>query len=163
MSAASYVRQQARRVEVAARARRTRPSDRRDLPAGHQLYVYWGGMPGECGAECSCGLAFDGFDRLGEAVNLVDRHIAICRGARPDHAARAVDIRNCFPDAPRGGRPVHTGSERKTPSMSMAVRICGYYETGRKDMTPRQRRRAYKKYRRAERRRAELAELGGAA
>jgi hypothetical protein len=32
--------------------------------------------PGQCGAECSCGTYFDGFETLAEADALLDRHIA---------------------------------------------------------------------------------------
>lgn len=35
-----------------------------------------GGAPGECSAECACGVTFDGFDSIAEAAALLDRHIA---------------------------------------------------------------------------------------
>ncbi|MEV4846104.1 hypothetical protein AB0K20_23165 [Micromonospora matsumotoense] len=34
------------------------------------------GSPGEWSAECACGVTFAGFDTLGEAVAVLDRHIA---------------------------------------------------------------------------------------
>lgn len=35
-----------------------------------------GGVPGGCGAECACGVTFDGFDTLAEATEFLSRHIA---------------------------------------------------------------------------------------
>ncbi|PZG05800.1 hypothetical protein C1I95_32475 [Micromonospora craterilacus] len=49
-----------------------------DEQAGpHRMAAGWKGEPGECGAECACGVTYDGFDSLGAASELLDRHIAI--------------------------------------------------------------------------------------
>jgi hypothetical protein len=46
-------------------------------PAEHHQSGGWKSTaPGTCGAECACGVTFDGFDTLAEAVELVERHIA---------------------------------------------------------------------------------------
>lgn len=42
----------------------------------HRFASGWAGVPGECGAQCSCDTYFDGFDSLAEADVLLDRHIA---------------------------------------------------------------------------------------
>jgi hypothetical protein len=44
-------------------------------PVEHRQVAGWKGGPGECGAECSCGETYDGFDSLGAACELLDRHI----------------------------------------------------------------------------------------
>jgi len=36
----------------------------------------WGGVPGECGVECACGVTYDGFDTLAEAYELLALHTA---------------------------------------------------------------------------------------
>lgn len=47
------------------------------------------GGPGECSAVCACGVTFDGFDTLGEAVAVLDRHIA---NPEPDTLADAAPV-----------------------------------------------------------------------
>lgn len=42
----------------------------------HRMVRGWKGEPGECGAECACGVTYDGFDSLGRASELLDGHIA---------------------------------------------------------------------------------------
>lgn len=50
----------------------------------HGLTRFWkGDDPGSCGAECECGVSFDGFDTLAEATGLINDHIATETGARP--------------------------------------------------------------------------------
>lgn len=47
-------------------------------PVVHRGDSFWkGDEPGSCGASCVCGTTFDGFDSLGEASDLVDRHIEV--------------------------------------------------------------------------------------
>jgi hypothetical protein len=47
----------------------------------HRFAGGWKGTdPGSCGAECSCGDTYDGFDSLAEASELIDRHIARANG-----------------------------------------------------------------------------------
>jgi hypothetical protein len=41
----------------------------------HQHNAGWSGGPGECVAQCTCGLTFDGFDTLAEAQAQLDDHI----------------------------------------------------------------------------------------
>ncbi|WP_319460058.1 hypothetical protein [Micromonospora sp. RTP1Z1] len=41
-----------------------------------------GGAPGECSAECACGVTFDGFDTIAEASALLDDHIAKATGVQ---------------------------------------------------------------------------------
>lgn len=36
----------------------------------------WGGVPGQCGVECVCGVTFDGFDSVAEAAALLEDHVA---------------------------------------------------------------------------------------
>lgn len=80
-------------------ARQTRVSDRVDVNQlrPHYVSAFWGGIPGECGAECGCGVTYDGFDTMAHTGELLDRHVARC--TRPNHGARAVDIAACFPGA----------------------------------------------------------------
>ncbi|MEV7268439.1 hypothetical protein AB0N38_33270 [Micromonospora aurantiaca] len=42
----------------------------------HYYASGWKGGPGECGAQCGCGLTYDGFDSLKQASELLERHIA---------------------------------------------------------------------------------------
>lgn len=42
----------------------------------HRQTAGWGGVPGECGVECACGLIYDGFDTIREAAELLDQHVA---------------------------------------------------------------------------------------
>jgi hypothetical protein len=42
----------------------------------HEMVRGWGGVPGGCGAECACGVTFDGFDTLTEATAMLADHIA---------------------------------------------------------------------------------------
>lgn len=44
--------------------------------AVHSYRAIAAGGPGECGASCICGVTFDGFDTLREALALLDGHIA---------------------------------------------------------------------------------------
>jgi hypothetical protein len=53
--------------------------------AEHGQIRAWEDQPGQCGVECACGTAFDGFASLAEAVELLDRHIA-------DEAAKAASV-----------------------------------------------------------------------
>jgi len=46
----------------------------------HREISGWGGVPGECGVQCVCGVTYDGFDSLAEASALLARHIAGERG-----------------------------------------------------------------------------------
>lgn len=41
----------------------------------HMQVSGWGGVPGECGAECACGVTYDNFDTIAEASELLDEHI----------------------------------------------------------------------------------------
>ncbi|WIM97803.1 hypothetical protein ACTOB_001357 [Actinoplanes oblitus] len=50
------------------------------------------GGPGECAAECACGLTFSGFDTLAEAVAQVDRHIADPTGAAYQREAEDAEL-----------------------------------------------------------------------
>lgn len=50
---------------------------------GHYVVSSWGGVPGECGEECVCGVTYDGFDTIREAGEFLDRHIADSRPAKP--------------------------------------------------------------------------------
>ncbi|MCX5066958.1 hypothetical protein OOJ91_13985 [Micromonospora lupini] len=49
--------------------------------AEHRVSSAWKGGPGECGAQCACGLTYDGFDTLKEPSDLIDRHVATEAGA----------------------------------------------------------------------------------
>lgn len=42
----------------------------------HRQVAGWGGGGSACGAECACGVAFDGFDTMAEAGAILDSHIA---------------------------------------------------------------------------------------
>jgi len=42
----------------------------------HEQENGWAGPNGDCGASCTCGVMFDGFDTIGEARALLDAHIA---------------------------------------------------------------------------------------
>lgn len=155
MSAQSYARWRTRRDEAAVQSRRTRDSDRPKPNAVHYLAVAWGGVPGECGAECACGVTWDGFDRIGDATELLDQHAANPFNTWPNHTARAVSIAACFPLLGRlaGGRAYHPGQETKTMPLTMGARYAHYTDqTGLRELTPRQQRRAHKKHRQAERR-----------
>lgn len=44
--------------------------------AQHTQRSGWVGEAGECGAECTCGVTFDGFDTLAEAAAMLAEHIA---------------------------------------------------------------------------------------
>lgn len=48
----------------------------RGTPEEHRQVAGWGGVPGECGVECSCGVTYDNFDTIAEAGTLLDQHIA---------------------------------------------------------------------------------------
>lgn len=52
----------------------------------HRFTAGWGGVRGGCGAECACGLTYDGFDTLKEPGDMIDRHAA--RFARVTPAQR---------------------------------------------------------------------------
>jgi hypothetical protein len=43
-------------------------------PAAHTQRAGWGGTPGECGVECSCGVVFDGFNTIAEAEAIRAQH-----------------------------------------------------------------------------------------
>lgn len=51
------------------------------LDAEHYESGGWGGVPGECGAECACGAAYDGFDTLGEAIAMLREHVTAASSA----------------------------------------------------------------------------------
>jgi hypothetical protein len=42
----------------------------------HRLTSAWGGVPGECGVSCECGVTYDGFDTIAEAEKLLTEHIS---------------------------------------------------------------------------------------
>lgn len=48
----------------------------------HRLTSAWGGVPGECGVACECGVTYDGFDTIAEAEKLLTEQ----------HIEKAVDI-----------------------------------------------------------------------
>lgn len=53
----------------------------------HRQVAGWKGTgPGESGVECACGTTFDGFNSLGEAVEMLDRHIAEVGGETVEDA-----------------------------------------------------------------------------
>jgi hypothetical protein len=81
---------------------------------GHYQTSGWGGVPGECGAECVCGVTFDGFDSIAEASALLDGHMAASPRPRTREPlrgdfARYVAVRHSRPappaDARRPGQP----------------------------------------------------------
>lgn len=47
----------------------------------HMQVAGWGGVPGECGVECACGVTYDNFDTIAEASELLDQHIEAARAA----------------------------------------------------------------------------------
>lgn len=51
-------------------------------PIEHRQVAGSAGGPGECGAECACGVVFDGFDTPAEARELLDGHIADAAGQK---------------------------------------------------------------------------------
>lgn len=52
------------------------PGDGPDVTPEHQHVEGSTGGPGECSAECACGVTFDGFDTHAEAIACLDQHIA---------------------------------------------------------------------------------------
>lgn len=71
------------RTQTGAKELTPRQRRRRDKKVGratarrtHYQAAGWGGVPGECGGECACGVTYYGFDTIGEASVLLDRHIA---------------------------------------------------------------------------------------
>lgn len=54
----------------------------------HEHVAGWGGVPGECGVECACGVTFDGFDTLASAAEFLDHHIASALLARTPERVR---------------------------------------------------------------------------
>lgn len=63
----------------------------RGIPREHKRVAGWGGVPGECGVECACGVTFDNFDTIAEADALLQRHIAepLPLGLTPKQRRRA--------------------------------------------------------------------------
>lgn len=58
-----------------------------DSPAAadHHHVAGWGGETGRCGVECVCGVTFDGFDTIAEAVELLDHHIGSATAATVEY------------------------------------------------------------------------------
>lgn len=50
------------------------PSTDRNSVTHHEV-AGWGGVPGDCGVECACGVSFDGFDTIAEASTLLAQHV----------------------------------------------------------------------------------------
>ncbi|ANZ35558.1 hypothetical protein BBK82_05140 [Lentzea guizhouensis] len=73
-----------------------------DLKIEHRHAGGWKGEPGDCGASCSCGVTFAGFETLGEASALVDAHIEReskgvngCPAASPDGSSGGSTTATC--------------------------------------------------------------------
>ncbi|MBM0240247.1 hypothetical protein JNW88_29755 [Micromonospora sp. ATA32] len=75
-------------VANAEAAARERAASAAQLDAAHHHTAGWGGVPGECGVECACGLTYDGFDTIAEAAALLDNHIARETGRRQKEMTR---------------------------------------------------------------------------
>jgi hypothetical protein len=84
------------------------PEGRPAEPAAehHHSGGWKGEGPGTCGAECVCGVTFDGFDTLAEAVELVERHVADPLGLDRSRADDEPD--DPTPVSP-ARVPLHTG------------------------------------------------------
>lgn len=76
--------------------------------AEHEISTAWkGDDPGQCGAQCRCGVTYDGFDTLAEASEFLARHIADPTGQDYGRADTAVAD---DPTPVSGGRiQSHTG------------------------------------------------------
>jgi hypothetical protein len=65
-----------------------------------------GNAPGSCGAQCACGVTFDGFDTYAEAVEMVQQHIA-------DPDGQSFTRADSEPDDPKpvspARAPLHVG------------------------------------------------------
>jgi hypothetical protein len=46
------------------------------MTAEHRQVAGWGGVRGECGVECACGVTYDRFDTIAGASALLALHIA---------------------------------------------------------------------------------------
>ncbi|MFG3709185.1 hypothetical protein ACGF7U_31265 [Micromonospora sp. NPDC047670] len=73
-----------------------------EVPQEHRHVAGSGGAPGECSAVCACGVTFDGFDTIAEAVAMLDGHIA-------DPDGTAIEERGIPAEQLRQGMFVATG------------------------------------------------------
>lgn len=92
----------------------------------------WVGEPGECGVECSCGVAFDGFDTLGEAEALRALHAEAEATAPADethpagpadaaHDPRAAAVLGDSRLQDRPGAPSDADHDKSEPAVWVAV------------------------------------------
>jgi len=68
------------------------------VPVGETLHEQengWGGVPGDCGVSCTCGVMFDGFDTIAEALVLLNRHIANPEELDEEEAAGPEVVAGC--------------------------------------------------------------------
>lgn len=58
----------------------------------HEQENGWSGPNGDCGVSCTCGVMFDGFDTIGEALALLDLHIANPEERIEEEAVEGSDV-----------------------------------------------------------------------
>ncbi|MEU4594017.1 hypothetical protein, partial [Micromonospora aurantiaca (nom. illeg.)] len=95
----------------------------------HEIVRAWKGGPGECGVQCACDLAFDGFDDLAQPTEHMNRHIA---KANAELAALAVDEQPAaaasLEETPAAGGP----ESRRLPAAELEPGM--YVATGEPEM-----------------------------
>lgn len=82
-----------------------------DANLTHRLTSAWGGVVGECGVECACGVTFDGFDRIADAEVLLNEHIEQAGITHPQWC----DLARCWAYENTGETPSVGGFHESAP------------------------------------------------
>ena len=77
----------------------------------HRLTSAWGGVRGECGVSCECGVTFDGFDTIAEAEALLDNHIEQAAVTHPQWC----DLTRCWAYESTADNPPVGGYHESAP------------------------------------------------